>query len=157
MLRTLGGVFCGRYAIVTLSSEGAAAALPENSARHWMYLALGLVIPARSGSVSGADQSLHVASGRSEFPLRVLNAMPFASPLHDSRPHRATVEESCTGDSNHPLGTFPVSSRKSFPKFPVAASSAPRDSSSRVASPSFDCATSVAFRSRSKRYKRPCT
>src|SRR5580693_6417538 len=151
MLRTLGGVFCGRYAIVTLSSEGAAAALPENSARHWMYLALGLVIPARSGSVSGADQSLHVASGRSEFPLRVLNAMPFASPRQASLPQRATVEESCTGDSNHPFATVPESRRRIFPRLPVAASNAPRDSTSRVASPSFDCATSVAFRSRSSR------
>ena len=56
-----------------------------------------------SAPVAGADQSLHVASGRSELPVRVRKERPLESPRHIKRPHRATVEESCTGDSNHPL------------------------------------------------------
>ena len=93
MLRSEGGLFCGRYATVTLSSSGGALAAPVNSARHWMKRALGLVISAFAGSAMGSDQSLQVESGRAEFPARVLKATPLL-PTHARRPQRATVPES---------------------------------------------------------------
>src|SRR6185369_2259285 len=81
MLRIDGAVFCGRYAMVTLSSS----AVPVKSARHWMKRALGLAIKDFAGSVMDSDQSLQVLSGRAEFPARVLNATPLL-PTHDKRP-----------------------------------------------------------------------
>ena len=52
------------------------------------------------GSRSGTDQSLHVASGRPELPLRVfsVSCAPAKSPRQFTRPHRATEPASCTGD-----------------------------------------------------------
>ena len=97
----------------------------------------------RSGSDSGADQSLHVESGRAEFPERVRKDRPFESPRQLRRPHRATVEESCTGDSNQPEAVVEEPSFRTLARLPVAARTPPGASRSRVASPSLVCAMSA--------------
>src|SRR5438552_15889519 len=96
MLLTTGGMFCGMYARVTLSSS----AVPRNSPFHWTYRAFGLVTDP--GAAIGADHSLQVLSGRSEFPERVRNCSPPPSERQLKRPQRATPPASCTGDSNVP-------------------------------------------------------
>src|SRR5262245_33161534 len=95
ILRITGGLFWGKYARLTFST---AAPVPLSSARHWIYRALGLRTIEFCGSITGS-QSLQVLSGRAEFPERVAK---FTFPpwlRHVRRPQRATVPESCTGDS----------------------------------------------------------
>src|SRR5690349_5104765 len=92
---------------------------------------------ARSGLVMASDQSLQVGSGRAVLPLRVLKTTPLESPFQLRRPHRATVPESCTGDSNQPFAPAPFPILRIFPRLPVAASVPLGDSIKRVASPSF--------------------
>src|SRR5579862_2138063 len=119
-----------------------------------MNRALGLVmaglvmaglVMAGAALPIGSDQSLQVASGRAEFPVRVRNCTPAIVPRQLSRPQRATDPESCTGDSNQPLDAEPFSRRSSFPRLPVAANTPFAVASNRVASPSLACATSVVL------------
>src|SRR5438034_9600724 len=84
MLLTTGGRFCVMYAKLTSSR----VALPLRSAFHWIYLALGLATGA--GDATGADHSLQVLSGRSDFPERVPNRSPLPWGLPLRRPQRAT-------------------------------------------------------------------
>src|SRR5215467_3802318 len=100
---------------------------------------------AWAGFEIGLDQSLQVASGRAELPLRVRKERPETLPRQLNRPQRATVPASRTGASNHPPAAPAFSSRNTFPRLPVAARSPFGDGTSRIASPSLACAMSVAF------------
>ncbi len=145
MLRTCGGLFCGKYATLTFSTT---APGPLSSARHWMYRALGLRISEFCGSDSGSDQSLQVLSGRAEFPdareeahLSTLAAPAKAAPARHCAGimHRRFVGSICALARRE--------SRKSLPMSPVAASRPFGAATRRVASPSLVSTSSAALRS----------
>src|SRR3569833_352129 len=91
---TIGGLFCGRYAALTLSR---CAAVVVRLARNWRKRAFGLVIGEPDASVMAGAQSLQELSGRRRLPERVSILTP--SPSHRKRPQREVALASKTGDS----------------------------------------------------------